>query len=148
MLVVFPLFSQHLFLLCQLKKWCSKKKKNEMLELVKNALIAATKFIQKNLPLYSILFKDITYLLPTVRNKDWTMCAIGRVSERFPRVMKEWDVSVIMDEWGFFTNKNRYQMNGIKILTPKILKSRLLLVQDFWQKKIFYTKSLFQSNQL
>ena len=62
-----------------------------MLELVKNALIAATKFLQKNLPLYSILFKDITYLLPTVRNKDWTMCAIGRVSERFPCVMKEWD---------------------------------------------------------
>ena len=60
-----------------------------MLELVKNALIAATKFLQKNLPLYSILFKDITYLLPTVRNKDWTMYAIGRVSERFPWVMKE-----------------------------------------------------------
>ena len=60
-----------------------------MLEFVKNALIAATKCLQKNLPLYSILFKDITYLLPTVRNKHWTMCAIGRVSERFPRVMKE-----------------------------------------------------------
>ena len=65
-------------------------------------LFAATKCLQKNLPLYSILFKDITYLLPTVRNKDWTMCAIGRVSERFPRVMKEWDVSVIMDEWVFY----------------------------------------------
>ena len=52
-------------------------------------LFAATKCLQKNLPLYSILFKDITYLLPTVRNKDWTMCAIGRVSERFPCVMKE-----------------------------------------------------------
>ena len=102
MVVVFPLFSQHLFLLFQLEKWFSKKKKNEMLELVKNALIAATKFIQKNLPLYWILFKDITYLLPTVRNKDWTMCAIGRVSERFPRVMKEWDVSVITDEWVFY----------------------------------------------
>ena len=76
-----------------------------MLELVKNALIAATKFLQKNLPLYSILFKDITYLLPTVRNKDWTMCAIGRVSERFPRVMKEWDVSVIVDEWVFLSTR-------------------------------------------
>ena len=105
MVVVFPLFSQHLFLLFQLEKWFSKKKKNEMLELVKNALIAATKFLQKNLPLYSILFKDITYLLPTVRNKDWTMCAIGRVSERFPRVMKEWDVSVIVDEWVFLSTR-------------------------------------------
>ena len=90
MLVVFPLFfSEHLFLLFQLGNDLVKRKKNEMLELVKNALIAATKFLQKNLPLYSILFKDITYLLPTVRNKDWTMCAVGRVSERFPHVMKE-----------------------------------------------------------
>ena len=143
MVVVFPLFSQHLFLLFQLEKWFSKKKKNEMLELVKNALIAATKFLQKNLPLYLILFKDITYLLPTVRNKDWTMCAIGRVSERFPCVMKEWVVSVIVDEWGFFINKNRYQTNGIKILTPKILKSRLLLVQDFWQKNQICFKKIW-----
>ena len=42
-------------------------------------------------------------MLPTVRNRDWTICAIGRVSERFPSIMKKWDVSVIMDEWGFLS---------------------------------------------
>ena len=143
MLVVFPLFSQHLFLLCQLKKWFSKKKKNEMLELVKNALIAATKFLQKNLPLYSILFKDITYLLPTVRNKDWTMCAIGRVSERFPRVMKEWDVSVIMDEWVFLSTRTDTKRMVSGFSHQKILKSRLLLVQDFWQKNQICFKKIW-----
>ena len=54
-----------------------------MLELMKNALIAATKYLQKNLPLKSTLLKDITYLSPTVRNKDWTIRTIGRLAERF-----------------------------------------------------------------
>ena len=33
-----------------------------MPELMKNALIAATKYLQKNMPLKSTLLKDITYL--------------------------------------------------------------------------------------
>ena len=41
-----------------------------MLELMKNAIIAATKYNQKNPPLASTLLKDITCLLPTVKNKD------------------------------------------------------------------------------
>ena len=69
---------------------------------MKNALIAATKYLQKNLPLESPPMEDITCLSPTVRNKDWTICAIGRLAERFSHVMKERDVSVIKDQWVFY----------------------------------------------
>ena len=69
---------------------------------MKNAIIAATKYNQKNLPLASTLLKDITCLLPTVRNKDWTIRAIFRLAERFSYVIKERDVSVIKEQWIFY----------------------------------------------
>ena len=88
----------HLYLLFQSEKCFSKKKKDETLELMKNALIAATKYLQKNLPLDSALLKGITCFPPAVRNKVWTIRAIGRLAERFPHVIKERDVSVIRDQ--------------------------------------------------
>ena len=45
-----------------------------MLDLIKNALIAATKYLQKNLPLELTLLKGITCLSHTVRNRLDNSC--------------------------------------------------------------------------
>ena len=102
----FPFFSQHLFLLFQLEKCFSKKKKDEMLELMKNALIAATKYLQKNLLLESTLLKDLTCLATTVWNKDRTIRVIDRLAESFSHILKNQDLSLIKDRW-VFINKNQ-----------------------------------------
>ena len=100
-LFFFPFFFTASFPTVSVEKCFSKKKKDEMLELMKNALIVATKYLQKYLSLESPPMEDITCLSPTVRNKDWTICAIGRLAERFSHVMKERDVTVIKDQWVF-----------------------------------------------
>ena len=45
-----------------------------MLDLIKNALIAATKYLQKNLPLELTLLKGLTCLSHTVRNRLDNSC--------------------------------------------------------------------------
>ena len=89
----------------------SKNKKDEILELMKNAPIAATKYPQKNLPLESTLLKDISCLSPAVRNKDWTVHATGRLAERFCHVIKEQNVSVIKDQWVFLSKGKEFLPN-------------------------------------
>ena len=91
-----------------------------MVKLIKNALIAAPKYLQKNLPLESTFLKDKNSLSPIVRYEDWTILAIARLAERFSYVIKERDASVIKDQW-FFIIKKRYHLNGIRILSTKIL---------------------------
>ena len=95
--------SQHVFLPFQLEKSFSQKKTNEMLELMKNAFIAATKYLQKNLPLESTLSCWKTCLSLTVRNKNWAIHANGRIAigQRFYQQEK------IPNKWyQIFFNKN------------------------------------------
>ena len=124
-------FSHSIFLLFQSEKCFSKKKKDEILVLMKNALIAATNILRKNPPLESTLVKDISCLSPTVRNKDWAIGATGRLAERFSHVIEEWNVSVIKAQWVFIKRK-RCKVNGIRILSLKILNVKTPIGPRFW----------------
>ena len=102
--------------------------------------------LRKNLPLESTLLKDISCLSPTVRNKDWTICATGRLAERFSHVIKEWKVSVIKDQWVFYQKEKVpnewYQDSLIKNVKrqdsywSKIFDKNQKLVQKIWLTKL------------
>ena len=59
-------------------------------------------YLQNNLPLQSTLLKDVSCLAPNVRNKEWTVNAIGRLAAKLPHMVSEREVSLVKDQWKLY----------------------------------------------
>ena len=117
-------FFHYLFLLFQLNKCYTKKKKDEMPELMKNALIAATKYLQKNMPLKSTLLKDITYL-------D-NPCYCYTCRKVFSCYKKKSEMSLFPSTNAFFINKKSMNTNIVHEWYQDSLTKNFKRLDSYW----------------
>ena len=96
---------------------------------MRDAYIAIIKYLQSSLPLNSVLSKRAACLGPTVRCKEWTVPAIGRLASMILHVVNEREVSLIKDQWKL------YQVEDIPeewFIDPKTAKMKR--IDTFWDE--------------
>ena len=98
-------------------------KKEESYLSMKESYAAMRKYLLKALPLNSQVLKDVSFLSPVKREKEWTVNAIGRLASMLPHIIAEREVSLVRMN-GKFCKLSKFQMIG----TWKILGSKRELI--------------------
>ena len=64
---------------------------------MKDLYVSVIQYLQKDLPLHSMMLKDITCLSPLLRSCNWSVDAIGRLASLIPYLISKREVSIMKD---------------------------------------------------
>ena len=108
--------------------WQIVEEKLHLLQM-KDSDVSVIQYLQKNLPLNSMMLKYITCLSPLLRSCNWSVEAIGRLASLILHLISKREVSIVNDQWRLYWLE---KIDENWISDPKT--DKMCQIDFFWSK--------------